>query len=174
MHSHTYCEASHTRQPTRFRLCFQQLFDYLHEYLQPWFKADVEAILAEADIATLRSGRFVGMHIRRTDKQIYDGAVLTETEVKNVTACRLLVPSGKLSNQFLLQHLASVIGLSSSLGGGRLILSTTLASLLPRAQVYFDNVARYLDVAPGGLSATDITGLWLSSDEEAVLNEVRH
>ena len=100
MHSHAYIEASHTRKPTRFRLCFQQLFDYLHEYLQPWFKADVEAILAEPDIATLRSGRFVGMHIRRTDKQIYDGAALTETEVKNVTACRLLVPSGKLSNQF--------------------------------------------------------------------------
>lgn len=53
----------------------------MHSHVQPWFKADVEAILDEPDIAAVREGKYVGMHIRRTDK-INDGVTLTPTEVR--------------------------------------------------------------------------------------------
>lgn len=47
---------------------WQMLHNLLHTNIQPWFKADVQAILGEPDIATMRSGKYVGLHIRRTDK----------------------------------------------------------------------------------------------------------
>eukprot|EP00903_Cladosiphon_okamuranus_P007636 g7405.t1 len=97
-----------------------KLYDYMHSHLQPWFKADVQAILDEPDIAALRQGKYVGMHIRRTDKLIYDGAQLTPTKK------------------------------------------------------YFENAAEFLAGAPGGLSAMDISGLWLSTDDEAVFDEVKN
>lgn len=58
------------------------LHEHLSSHVQPWFKADVEALLAEPDIAAVRTGKYVSMHIRRTDKQIYDKDPFTETEVK--------------------------------------------------------------------------------------------
>lgn len=64
-----------------YRLFPQKLYDYMYSHVQPWFKADIQAILDEPDIAALRRGRYIGMHIRRTDKLIYDGAKLTPTEV---------------------------------------------------------------------------------------------
>eukprot|EP00903_Cladosiphon_okamuranus_P007625 g7394.t1 len=96
-----------------------KLYDFIYSHAQPWFKADVQAILDEPDIAALREGKYVGMHIRRTDKLIYDGAQLTPTEK------------------------------------------------------YFENAAAYLAGAPGGLTAMDISGLWLSTDDEAVFDEVK-
>ena len=76
------------------------LYEHLTAYFQPWFKADVEAILAEPDIAAVRAGKYVSMHIRRTDKQLFDGDPLTETEVgahvqraslfRHVSSCRFL------------------------------------------------------------------------------------
>lgn len=41
-----------------------------------------------------------------------------------------------------------------------------------RTQKYFENAAEYLAGAPGGLTATDISGLWLSTDDDAVFDEV--
>ncbi|CAM9674084.1 unnamed protein product [Ectocarpus fasciculatus] len=93
------------------------LVDHLHSYLQPWFKADIQRILDEPDIAEMRNGKYVGMHIRRTDKA---------NEVK-----------------------------------------------LTKTEVYFRKVAQYLRSSPGGLTAADITGLWLSTDEVSVYNEVK-
>lgn len=55
------------------------LVDHLHSYLQPWFKADIQRILDEPDIAEMRNGKYVGMHIRRTDKA--NEVKLTKTEV---------------------------------------------------------------------------------------------
>lgn len=49
---------------------FQRLYDYLHSNVQPWFKADVQAILDEPDVAAVREGKYVGMHIRRGDKEL--------------------------------------------------------------------------------------------------------
>ncbi|CAN0323174.1 unnamed protein product [Ectocarpus sp. 12 AP-2014] len=98
---------------------FANLYEYLLSNLQPWCKADVQAILDEPEIAALRSGHYVSMHIRRTDKISIDQAEFTTTET------------------------------------------------------YFDNVAKYLQSTGGGLSAADITGLWLSTDEEAAVDEVR-
>eukprot|EP00903_Cladosiphon_okamuranus_P007624 g7393.t1 len=97
----------------------EKLYDYMHSYLQPWFKADVQSMLDEPDIAALREEKYVGMHIRRTDKIIYDGATFTPTEK------------------------------------------------------YFENAADYLATSPGGLTSMDIYGLWLSTDDDAVLDEVK-
>lgn len=63
-------------------LAFQKLYDYINSYLQPWFKADVQALLDQPDIAAARKGNYVGMHIRRTDKQVFDRAKFVPTEVK--------------------------------------------------------------------------------------------
>lgn len=77
------CCTNHLRPPHQTRSqILQQLFEYLHEHLQPWFKADAQAVLDEPDIAALRGSKYVSMHIRRTDKQIYDGASFTETMVR--------------------------------------------------------------------------------------------
>ena len=65
-------------EPKRFRgktvvpciRYFQMLYDYLHSHLQPWFKADVQAILDEPEINTLRAEKYVSLHIRRTDKRL--------------------------------------------------------------------------------------------------------
>lgn len=61
----------------------QMLVDHLHSYLQPWFKADIQRILDEPDIAEIRNGKYVGMHIRRTDKA--NEIKLTKTEVCSAT-----------------------------------------------------------------------------------------
>lgn len=60
---------------------FQILYDYLHSNLQPWFEADVQAILDEPDITTLRGEEYIGMHIRRTDKDLE--VKHTETKVRS-------------------------------------------------------------------------------------------
>eukprot|EP00903_Cladosiphon_okamuranus_P007627 g7396.t1 len=95
------------------------LYEHLTSHLQPWFKADVEAILAEPDIAAVRAGTYVSMHIRRTDKQIYDGGPFTETEE------------------------------------------------------YFRRAIDYLKTSPNGLGVSDITGVWLSTDDDHVFEEVK-
>lgn len=69
------------------RLVAQMLYEHLNSHLQPWFEADVQALLAEPDIAAVRAGKYVSMHIRRTDKQIFDRDPFTETEVHNRTYC---------------------------------------------------------------------------------------
>ena len=65
----------------------QKLHDYLHSHLQPWFKADVHAILDEPDVAAVREGRYVGMHIRRGDKKIE--ATRVRTQVRECLPCWL-------------------------------------------------------------------------------------
>ncbi|CBN75391.1 hypothetical protein Esi_0090_0082 [Ectocarpus siliculosus] len=125
----TICNVTSYGEETRGWPCFfaevphlcafdadQMLVDHLHSYLQPWFKADIQRILDEPDIAEMRNGKYVGMHIRRTDKA-------NETK-------------------------------------------------LTKTEVYFRKVAQYLRSSPGGLRAADITGLWLSTDEVSVFNEV--
>lgn len=71
---------------SRIVLVLQGLFHYLHSHLQPWFTADVQAIRDEPDIASLMEGNYVGIHIRRTDKLIYDGggkeAIPTEVRAR--------------------------------------------------------------------------------------------
>ncbi|CAM9795718.1 unnamed protein product [Ectocarpus fasciculatus] len=98
---------------------FANLYEYLLSNLQPWCKADVQAILDEPEIAALRSGKYVSMHIRRTDKITIDQAKFTTTET------------------------------------------------------YFENILKYTQSTGGALSAADITGLWLSTDDEAAVDEVR-
>lgn len=68
-------------------LAFQRLFDYLHSHLQPWFRADVEAILNEPDLVAVGEGEYVSMHIRRGDKLLRE-ATKTKTEVIGVFLSR--------------------------------------------------------------------------------------
>lgn len=58
----------------------QMLLDHIYSYFQPWFEDAISAILNEPPIAALRQGKYVGVHIRRTDK-IVSEAKKTETEV---------------------------------------------------------------------------------------------
>lgn len=58
---------------------FQMLYDYVHSHLQPWFEADVQAIIDEPGVTTLRGEKYASMHIRRTDKDLE--VEHTETEV---------------------------------------------------------------------------------------------
>eukprot|EP00903_Cladosiphon_okamuranus_P007629 g7398.t1 len=94
-----------------------RLYDYLNSHVQPWFKDDVQAILDEPDVAAVREGKYVGMHIRRGDKELE----VQHTETK----------------------------------------------------AYFETAAGYLAESPAGVSAADIRGIWLSTDEEKVLDEVK-
>ncbi|CAM9522581.1 unnamed protein product, partial [Ectocarpus sp. 12 AP-2014] len=94
------------------------LYEYMLSHLQPWCKADIQSILEEEDIAKMREGNYVAMHIRRTDKILIDGAQKTETKV------------------------------------------------------YFENAVNYLNSTASSVGVTDITGLWLSTDDESVVDEV--
>lgn len=39
-------------------------------------------------------------------------------------------------------------------------------------QTYFKNALEYLETSPGGPTASDITGVWISTDGEDVVDEV--
>ncbi|CAM9383799.1 unnamed protein product [Ectocarpus sp. 6 AP-2014] len=93
------------------------LHNLLHTHIQPWFKADVQAILDEPDIAAMRSGKYVGLHIRRTDKA---------NEVQPV-----------------------------------------------KTKAYLAKAVNYLASPTNDMAATNITGIWVSSDDEAVFDEVK-
>eukprot|EP00752_Nemacystus_decipiens_P013005 g11506.t1 len=93
-----------------------RLLDHIYSHFQPWFEDAVSEILDEPAIAALRRGKYVGFHIRRTDK-IVSEARKTDTEA------------------------------------------------------YFTAAAKYLDGAVVGPAVTDISGVWLSSDDESVLAE---
>ncbi|CAM9879742.1 unnamed protein product [Ectocarpus sp. 8 AP-2014] len=95
------------------------LHNLLHTHIQPWFKADVQAILDEPGIAAMRSGKYVGLHIRRTDK----------------------------ANEY--------------------------RSFCFTRQAYLAKAVNYLASPTNDLAATNITGIWVSSDDEAVFDEVR-
>ncbi|CAM9619263.1 unnamed protein product [Ectocarpus fasciculatus] len=93
------------------------LHNLLHTHVQPWFKADVEAILDKPDVAAMRSGKYIGIHIRRTDKA---------KEVQPV-----------------------------------------------KTKAYLAKAVNYLESRTDDLAATNITGIWVSSDDEAVFDEVK-
>lgn len=70
--------------------CFllrQMGIDYLHSFLQPWVKHDMRSVLREPDIVAVRAGKYISMHVRRTDKQVYNEAQKTETVVRSAVAC---------------------------------------------------------------------------------------
>ncbi|CAN0285974.1 unnamed protein product, partial [Ectocarpus fasciculatus] len=46
----------------------------------PWFKEDIDSILQERDVDSVRSGRYVAIHVRRGDK-LKREAKKTEVEV---------------------------------------------------------------------------------------------
>lgn len=73
--------SSHAGVPVLF-FAVQKLFDYLHSHHPPWFKADVQAILDEPDIAAMREGIYVGMHIRRGDKKYEARATTTKERMR--------------------------------------------------------------------------------------------
>lgn len=63
--------------------------DYIHSFLQPWVKDDMQSLLQAPDVAAVRSGTYISMHVRRTDKQVYEEAKKTETEVKKAVVARV-------------------------------------------------------------------------------------
>ncbi|CAN0221093.1 unnamed protein product [Scytosiphon promiscuus] len=96
------------------------LYSFLQSFRQPWFKADIQAVLDEPPLAALRRQPYVSMHIRRADK-------IREAKPTKTT-------------------------------------------------VYFDKVVKFLTATSlhdGGLAAGDVEGLWLSSDDAAVYDEVK-
>ncbi|CAM9473235.1 unnamed protein product [Ectocarpus sp. 13 AM-2016] len=112
-------QSSIARSGVELMEAFANLYEYILSHLQPWCEADIQSILEEDDIVKMRQGNYVGMHIRRTDKIIYDGAHLTETKV------------------------------------------------------YFENAVKYLNSSVSTVGVVDITGLWLSTDDESVVHEVK-
>ncbi|CAM9288060.1 unnamed protein product [Ectocarpus sp. 13 AM-2016] len=56
------------------------LLGYVYSNMQPWFKEDTDSILRENDVASVRSGRYVAIHVRRGDKLIKE-ASRTEVQV---------------------------------------------------------------------------------------------
>ena len=64
-----------------YACCRQMLLEHVYSHFQPWFEDAVSAILDESAIAALRRGKYVGVHIRRTDKLVSE-AEETETEVR--------------------------------------------------------------------------------------------
>ncbi|CAN0388891.1 unnamed protein product [Ectocarpus fasciculatus] len=59
------------------------LVGYLYSHMQPWFKEDTESVLQESDVVSVRSGRYVAIHVRRGDKVILNEASRIEVEVSN-------------------------------------------------------------------------------------------
>lgn len=97
-----------------------RLLEHLHSHLQPWFRADVNAILREPDIGALGAREYVSMHVRRGD------TITTRNGRRDKT----------------------------------------------ETETYFQNVVKYLEASPGGLTATDIKGIWVSTDGD-VMPEVK-
>ena len=58
----------------------QALLGYLHSHRQPWLKKDIERVLGESEIAPVRAGAYIGIHVRRGDKLLHE-ARRHETEV---------------------------------------------------------------------------------------------
>ncbi|CAM9265482.1 unnamed protein product [Ectocarpus sp. 13 AM-2016] len=65
------------------------LLGYVNSNMQPWFKEDTDSILLENDVVSVRSGRYVAIHVRRGDKLIRE-ASRTEVEVYLQAAASIL------------------------------------------------------------------------------------
>ncbi|CAM9337185.1 unnamed protein product [Ectocarpus sp. 13 AM-2016] len=65
------------------------LLGYVYSNMQPWFKEDTDSILRESDVVSLRSGRYIAIHVRRGDKLIKE-ASRTEVEVYLQAAASIL------------------------------------------------------------------------------------
>ncbi|CAM9367933.1 unnamed protein product, partial [Ectocarpus sp. 8 AP-2014] len=53
----------------------------LYSNVQPWFREDTDSILRESDVASVRSGRYIAIHVRRGDKFLKE-AFRTEVPVR--------------------------------------------------------------------------------------------
>ncbi|CAM9886103.1 unnamed protein product [Scytosiphon promiscuus] len=46
------------------------LVNFIYSHLQPWFEADIRAIIEEDKLLSVRNGKYVAIHVRRGDKLI--------------------------------------------------------------------------------------------------------
>ncbi|CAB1100700.1 unnamed protein product [Ectocarpus sp. CCAP 1310/34] len=58
------------------------LLGYVYSNMQPWFKEDTERMLLQSDVDSVRSARYVAIHVRRGDKLTLKEASRTEVEVR--------------------------------------------------------------------------------------------
>lgn len=59
------------------------LADHLMSNFQPWLVGDIHSILSEPEIAAVREGNFVGVHVRRGDKVTQHNARKTASEARS-------------------------------------------------------------------------------------------
>ncbi|CAN0062939.1 unnamed protein product [Ectocarpus sp. 12 AP-2014] len=57
------------------------LLGHVYSNMQPWFREDTDSILRENNVASVRSGRYVAIHVRRGDKLLLKEASKTEVSV---------------------------------------------------------------------------------------------
>ncbi|CAM9858440.1 unnamed protein product, partial [Ectocarpus sp. 12 AP-2014] len=50
------------------------LLGYLYSNVQPWFREDTDFILRESEVASVRSGRYIAIHVRRGDKLLKEAS----------------------------------------------------------------------------------------------------
>lgn len=160
------------------------LLDHLQSHLQPWFKADVQRILDEPGTAAVRNGTYLSMHIRRTDKK-------REARPRKTEVCEACQESRDISKQSRYSRCCSYCPLRSGkseyspptpTNGAPFSMHSIMPPVFTLAketqlvfltqQEYFQKTVQYLRKSVDGLTAADISGLWLSTDEDAVYNEV--
>ncbi|CAM9336655.1 unnamed protein product, partial [Ectocarpus sp. 8 AP-2014] len=66
------------------------LLGYVYSNMQPWFKEDTDAMLLQSDVYSVRSVRYVAIHVRRGDKLTLKEASRTEVEVYLQAAASIL------------------------------------------------------------------------------------
>ncbi|CBJ31598.1 hypothetical protein Esi_0267_0024 [Ectocarpus siliculosus] len=106
------------------------LLGYVYSNMQPWFKEDTDAMLLQSDVHSVRSVRYVAIHVRRGDKVTLQEASRTEVEVYLQAAASIL------------QNSTGSVDGPNSIGG--LWVSSDDPSVLPEvkalASTYFANV----------------------------------
>ncbi|CAM9358311.1 unnamed protein product [Scytosiphon promiscuus] len=68
------------------------VLDFIYSHTQPWFERDIEKILGEESVSSLRADKFVAIHVRRGDKLQFE-AKKVEVEVYLQAAARYLYES---------------------------------------------------------------------------------
>ncbi|CAM9358386.1 unnamed protein product [Scytosiphon promiscuus] len=105
------------------------IVDFIYSHMQPWFEEDINAILRERTIATLREENFVAIHVRRGDKLRKEASRVEVSVYLQAAALHLWESSGDRSG------VASISGIWVSSDD-----STVFPEVQALASRYFPNV----------------------------------
>ena len=62
----------------------KMLANHLLSHLQPWLLDDMHSILNEPEAASVRGGKYIGIHVRRGDKIRTSRGSLIESEARSL------------------------------------------------------------------------------------------